>query len=139
MFNDLPLLYNCIIQISLSTYQPLSNIVNVLIEIENKRIHLYEYHTSINTLSIGETIRNSIVKYLVKKQRLQEELYYILVELVRKDIIIPCLALDSYLLASGLSGKQDRAFSTFNEYSTLFNLKPTIHSYYGLLVSTSLR
>jgi hypothetical protein len=66
-----------------------------------------------------------------------DALYFSLVDLVKENSIVPQLALNSIIIASGRMGQLDRSFATFQEYKSLFGLDPDLHSYNALLMAAA--
>ncbi len=66
-----------------------------------------------------------------------DELYYALVDQAKSGGSVPRLALDAIVEAAGRLDLTDRAFATFNEYSSVFGLAHDIHSFNALLASSA--
>lgn len=64
-----------------------------------------------------------------------DEVYFLLVDLVRAGRPVPRIALDAIVEASGRLNFADRAFATFDEFEPLFGVKPDAHSFNALLAS----
>jgi hypothetical protein len=77
----------------------------------------------------------------VEARRRLDSLYFALVEMVRgarkasAEPAVSRVVLDAIVEASGRMGMVDRAFATFQEYETMFNVQADIHSYNSLLTA----
>lgn len=70
---------------------------------------------------------------LSRSVRKLDDVYFALVELVRANYNVPPMAVTGVIMAAGRMGQIDRAFATFQEYQTLFNLTPDVHAFNALL------
>lgn len=84
-----------------------------------------------------ESIKKLLISALVSSGSAGDldKLYFGMVDQVRHGKIVPRIALDAIVEASGRLDMTDRAFATFREYKGLFNIHPDIHSYNSLLAS----
>lgn len=94
-----------------------------------KSTNLIHYQT------YGDTLRDLLAKRMTTRLSIQDDLYFILVDLVRNNFKVPKLVLDAIILAAGSCGKSDRSFATFQELESLFCVKPDVHTYNGLLMA----
>jgi len=81
----------------------------------------------------GVELQESMAMALSRSIRRLDEVYFALVDLVRGNYLVPRMALNSIIMAAGHMGQIDRAFATFQEYESLFDMKYDLHSYNALL------
>lgn len=84
-----------------------------------------------------ESIKDLMAAVLVQQQNtaMIDELYFALVDQVRRGQNVPRIALDAIVEAAGRMDLFDRAFATFQEYGPIFRIQPDIHSHNSLLSS----
>ena len=81
----------------------------------------------------GSELAEAMAYSLSRSVRRLDDTYFALVELVRGNLPIPRMTLNAIIMAAGRMGQIDRAFATFKEYKTLFNLCPDVHAFNSLL------
>lgn len=85
--------------------------------------------------SIKRLLLNSILKQVTANNI--DELYFTLVHQVKQGGKIPRLVLDVMVEAFGRVDLTDRSFEIFQDYVSVFNVVPNIHSYNSLLASVA--
>ena len=90
---------------------------------------------------LGRYLENSFASILEKHSHLHERLYFMLVDLARRNVKVPKLAVNAIILSCGRLSKVDKAFATFQEYDLIFKLgqpkRSTFNSLLGAVARSS--
>jgi Pentatricopeptide repeat domain len=87
--------------------------------------------------SHGESLAWYFGDRLARSVSTLDQVYFSLVDVLRADGQAAKLCLDSVVLGAGKRGTVDRAFATFQEYQTLFSVRPDVVSYNALLCAAA--
>lgn len=121
--------YYCLVQ-SCTVAGDALGVLEALLSAEQKGVDMYAYPR------LGYVQQERIGK-LLNTTRALEDFYFSLVNLKRRGLPVPIMAINASITGFGYLGFMNKASVTLAESKGLFNVTPTVHTYNAVLYATA--